>query len=203
MIGKLTGCIDSVGEGWLLLDVNGVGYHVYCPTFVLNQLPGVGETTSLMIDTLVREDLIALYGFLDPHQKMWFQKLMTVQGVGARVAMALLSIGGVETLLNAIGAQDKTTLCRADGVGPKLAARILNELKDKVGPMIAVANDSSGSSVGIENSGSQAFEDAVSALVNLGYKRPEASTAVQKVLKTDPNASVEILIRYGLSELSQ
>ncbi|MCP4922787.1 MAG: Holliday junction branch migration protein RuvA [bacterium] len=203
MIGKLTGHIDSTGENWVLLDVNGVGYHVQCPAFVLNQLPDAGETVSLMIDTLVREDLIALYGFLDTHQKMWFQKLMTVQGVGARVAMALLSIGGVEVVLNAIGSQDKTTLCRADGVGPKLAARILNELKDKVGTLSVAANDLSGPGALTGKAENQNFEDAVSALVNLGYKRPEASVAVQRTLQTDPKASVETLIRAGLSELSQ
>ena len=130
MIGKLTGLVDSSGDGWAIIDVSGVGYLVHCSGRSLANLPGAGETVSLLIETHVREDHIHLYGFLQEAERDWFLLLSTVQGVGARMALTILSALPPLELIQAIAAQDESMLTRANGVGPKLAGRIATELKD-------------------------------------------------------------------------
>ncbi len=199
MIAKLTGVVDSKSADTAIVDVGGVGYQVFCSARSLNRLPTVGGAISLFIETHVREDHIHLYGFIDAAEREWFRLLTTVQGVGAKLALAILSVLSSGDLTQAILVQDKTSLTRASGVGPKLAARIVAELKDKVGgialgPVAAVA-------AAAEVSGPVA--DAVSALVNLGYRRAEAFGAVAQASKRlGPNTALDLLIKAGLKELS-
>ncbi len=197
MIAKLTGLIDSTdGEG-AVLDVGGVGYLVFCSARTLARLPARGMPASLLIETHVREDHIHLYGFADAGERDWFRLLTTVQGVGARLALAVLSVLGPDDLARAIAAADRASLARAPGVGPKLAGRIAAELKDKVG---AVALGPAA----IEPPERGAEADAVSALVNLGYRRAEAFAAVAAATRTlGGGAAVDALIKAGLKELSQ
>jgi Holliday junction DNA helicase RuvA len=198
VIGKLTGLVDSAGDDWVILDVGGVGYIVFCSGRTLGLLPPAGGGATLWIETHVREDHIHLYGFADPAQHDWFKLLQSVQGVGAKMALAVLTVLPPHDLVRAIAAQDKATIARAHGVGQKLAGRIASELKDKAGGMalgpVAVANGSAGGEVS---------EDAVSALVNLGYRRAEAFAAVAKASgDLGRGASVESLIKAGLKELA-
>jgi Holliday junction DNA helicase RuvA len=197
MIAKLTGLVDSQGEDWAVLDVGGVGYLVFCSGRTLGTLPRRGETARLFIDTHVREDHIHLYGFAEAAERDWFRLLQSVQGVGARVALAILSALSASELTQTIAAQDKVPLTRASGVGAKLAQRIVAELKDKVaatvpGPVSADAAAGNGEA-----------QDAVSALVNLGYPRVEAFGAVAAATRElGGEAGVEALIRRGLKELA-
>jgi Holliday junction DNA helicase RuvA len=199
MIAKLTGVIDSKGPDSAIVDVSGVGYQVFCSARSLNRLPPSGGAISLFIETHVREDHIHLYGFIDAAEREWFRLLTTVQGVGAKLGLAILSALSSADLTQAVAAQDRASLTRASGVGPKLAARIVAELKDKVGgvalgPVAAVA-------AATEASGPVA--DAVSALVNLGYRRTEALGAVAQAAKRlGANAALDALIKAGLKELS-
>jgi holliday junction DNA helicase RuvA len=199
MIAKLTGVIDSKGTDAAIVDVGGVGYQVFCSARSLDRLPAAGGAISLFIETHVREDHIHLYGFIDAAEREWFRLLTTVQGVGAKLALAILGVLSSGDLTQAILVQDKTSLTRASGVGPKLAARIVAELKDKVGgialgPVAAVAGAT-------EPTGPVA--DAVSALINLGYRRTEAFGAVAQAAKRlGPNAALDVLIKAGLKELS-
>ena len=197
MIAKLTGLIDSTtGEG-AVLDVSGVGYLVFCSPRTLARLPAKGAPASLLIETHVREDHIHLYGFADPPERDWFRLLTTVQGVGAKLALAVLGVLGPDDLARAIAAGDKASLSRPPGVGPKLAGRIAAELKDKagsiaIGPALAA----------LPEQGAEA--DAVSALVNLGYRRAEAYQAVATATRRLNNeAPIDQLIRANLQELSQ
>lgn len=199
MIAKLTGLVDSAAMDSAVIDVGGVGYHVFCSAKTLGRLPARGNVASLMIETHVREDHIHLYGFADEAERDWFRLLTTVQGVGAKLALAILGVHSANDLAQVIAAQDKASMTRASGVGPKLATRILTELKDKaggiaLGGLAALAPEA-------EPIGPMA--DAVSALVNLGYRRAEAFGAVAQAAKrlggTPP---LESLIRAGLKELS-
>jgi len=210
MIAKLKGLVDSVGEDWVVLDVNGVGYLVFASSKTLGKLPRVGEATSLLIDTHVREDHIHLYGFGEETEREWFRLLTTVQGVGAKVGLAILSALSTQDIVHAIAAQDKKPLTQANGVGPKVATRIVNELKDKAGA-IALSASQSNSTSAAGGSGSAspsagfggAPVEAVSALVNLGYGRSEALNAVTKANKAlGGNGELDALIRQALSELS-
>ncbi len=202
MIAKLTGKLDFAGRDHVVIDVGGVGYLVRCPGRTLSALPPAGETVSLAIETLVREDAIDLYGFAEAAERDWFRLLMTVQGVGAKVALALLSALNPADLAAAIAAEDKTALTRADGVGPKLATRLAMELKDKVGTMTLGRALASAPTVVAPAGGDAAAADAVSALVNLGYRRPEAAGAVERAMKKlGKGARVEALIPAGLKEL--
>lgn len=203
MIAKLTGKLDAAGRDHAVIDCGGVGYFVRCPARTLASLPAAGETVSLSIETLVREDAIDLYGFVDPAERDWFRLLMTVQGVGAKVAISLLSALNAADLANAIANEDKTMLTRADGVGPKLATRLGVELKDKVGTMALGRGVPTLSPAVVPSlAGDAAAADAVSALVNLGYRRPEAASAVEKAIrKLGKGARVEALIPAGLKEL--
>lgn len=204
MIGKLTGLVDASGEEGQILDVGGVGYLLFCSARTLGRLPARGEMASLLVETHVREDHIHLYGFIDAGERDWFRLLQSVQGVGARMALSILSALAPEQLVQAVAAQDKAALTRANGVGPRLAGRIVAELKDKVvslslGP--AAGADGMAMPAGVAQGG--AAEDAVSALVNLGYRRGEAFGAVAGAAgRLGEAASVEALIREGLKELA-
>jgi len=197
MIAKLTGLIDAATADGVVLDVNGVGYLVFCSPRTLARLPAKGAPASLLIETHVREDHIHLYGFADVAERDWFRLLTTVQGVGAKLAQAVLGVLSPDDLARAIAAGDKASLARAPGVGQKLAGRIAAELKDKVGavalgPAIAALPER-----GVE-------ADAVSALVNLGYRRAEAFEAVAAATRRlGGGAQVDQLIKAGLKELSQ
>lgn len=200
MIGKLTGKIDSIGGSQLVIDVQGVGYVVAASARTLRQIGGVGDAAALLVETQVREDAISLFGFADATERDWFRLLTTVQGVGAKVALAILSALSPEQLTQAIAAQDKTALTQADGVGPKLALRLVTELKDKVSALAVPATLSGAmpSPVG------GASGDALSALLHLGYRRMEAFAAVSAAAqKLGPAATLDALIRAGLAELSR
>lgn len=200
MIAKLSGVVDSAGDGSVVIDVGGVGYLVFCSAKTLARLSS-GQTASLLIETQVREDAIQLYGFLLADEKFWFRLLTTVQGVGAKGALAVLSVLAPEELVHAIAMADRTALTRAAGVGPKLAARVISELKDKV-PAVSVEAPPAG--VAVTRSLPVGAEgEAVSALVNLGFKPLEAKTAVtQAATRLGTEANVEALIRGGLAELT-
>lgn len=202
MIAKLSGLLDSVDADGCVVDVGGVGYIAYCSGRTLGRLPAPGQPVSLAVITHVREDHIHLYGFLDAADRDWFRLLTTVQGVGARLALAIQSALTASELTAAIALQDKAALARADGVGAKLAARIANELKDKVGGIATVAPLDGGRGSAPAAVAGGAAEDAISALVNLGYRRIDAFGAVtgaQRRLGAD--APIEALIRAGLAEL--
>ena len=206
MIAKLKGLVDSVGEDFAVIDVGGVGYLVFCSGRTLSKLE-TGLAAQLHVETHVREDHIHLYGFGDAGEKDWFNLLTTVQGVGAKVALAILSVAGPEQLLQTIAAGDKTTLTRASGVGPKLAVRILTELKDKAGRM---AFGSGGVTAALSQAApmpAQAggvMEDAISALVNLGYRRVEAFEAVGQTLREQGDGvDAGSLIRLSLKRLAR
>ncbi|HHK75333.1 MAG TPA: Holliday junction branch migration protein RuvA [Rhizobiales bacterium] len=202
MIGRLKGIIDGYGEDWVLVDVRGVGYHVQCSSRTLAALPPIGEAAVLAIETYVREDQIRLFGFASDTERDWFRLLLLVQGVGTKVALAILSVLGGDELARAIALQDKAAVSRAQGVGPKVAVRILNELKDKAAVMGADMNLSRVSAE-IEASAPSAVTDAISALVNLGYAQIQAGTAVAKVrAEAGEGADAAELIRRGLKELS-
>jgi len=199
MIAMLAGIVEQRGAESLVLDVNGVGYLVFASARTLGRAPARGEPLRLLIETHVREDHIHLYGFADEAERSWFRLLTTVQGVGARLGLAILSVLAPDALATAILAQDKAALTRADGVGPKLATRIASELKDKVG---GIALGPAASSVAVPEGA--AATDAVSALVNLGYSRSDAFGAVTQAAKRlGEAAKIDALIRAGLQELSR
>ena len=201
MIAKLAGVIDQIGPEAAIIDVSGVGYLAFCSTRTIGRLPAVGAPASLLIETHVREDHIHLYGFVDAAERDWFRQLTTVQGVGARLALAILSAVAPEHLGPAILARDKAALMRADGVGARLAARIVNELHDKVGGAAGEATVPT-TAASAEDAGPAA--DAVSALVNLGYRRTEAFGAVATAARRlGSGADAGALIRVGLQELAR
>ncbi|MCX7360391.1 MAG: Holliday junction branch migration protein RuvA [Alphaproteobacteria bacterium] len=202
MIAKLKGIVDSVDTDSAVIDVGGVGYLVAASSRTLRDLVA-GSTATLLVETIVREDAIALYGFLETAERDWFRILTTVQGVGARVALSILSTLAPDEIARAIAAQDRATLSRPAGVGPKLAARLATELKDKaaafgVAPAATATIDIPAGSPGSKN------EDAVSALVNLGYKRVEAFGAIARVTqRLGSEAKLDAVIRAGLQELAR
>ena len=199
MIAKLRGLLDSFGEDWCIIDVNGVGYHVFCSSRTLDKLNGLGEETTLFIETHIREDHFHLFGFASELERDWFRLLQTVQGVGAKVALAILSTVNPDELSNSIATQDKTVVGQTSGIGPKLATRIVTELKDKVAKFaLDPAKTESG-----KPSRSSSLGDAVSALTNLGYKQAEAFTVVNKALNEGADDDVQTLIRLGLKELAK
>ena len=201
MIAKLTGVVDQIGSEAVVIDVNGVGYLTFCSTRTIGRLPPPGSPARLLIETHVREDHIHLYGFADAAERDWFRQLTTVQGVGARLALAILSAVAPEHLALAIVAQDKVALTRADGVGPRLAARIVNELRDKIAGIAAAVVPAAGTAPEGEIGPAA---DAVSALVNLGYRRAEAFGAVAVAAqRLGSGAEAAALIRAGLQELAR
>ena len=182
MIAMLTGKVDRTGEGFIIIDVNGVGYLVFCSSRTLSYLADKFGEISINIETHVREDHIHLYGFASEAEQSWFKLLLTVQGVGAKVCLGILSALSPDNLIQAITSQDQNLITKAPGVGPKLAARIIAELRDKIDESLLglSMNISDGK---IDDSGSnQLVDDAVSALINLGYGRSRALHAVHQVL---------------------
>jgi holliday junction DNA helicase RuvA len=205
MIGKLKGIIDSYGEDSIVLDVNGVGYLVHCSARTLQELPGTGQPATLSIETHVREDQIRLFGFLTDVEREWFRLLQTVQGVGAKVALAVLGTLKPAELASAIAMRDRAVVARTPGVGPKVAERIVTELKDKAPAYVALDPAVIRLSGAIEEKRAPApVADAVSALVNLGYGRPQAAAAIAAAARNaGEGADAARLIRLGLQELAK
>lgn len=205
MIGKLKGVIDSYGEDFVIVDVGGVGYQAHCSAQTLQSLPAPGEAATLSIETYVREDAIRLYGFASDLEREWFRLLMTVQGVGARVALAVLGVLAPADLATAVALSDQAQITRAPGVGKKVAERIIAELRDKAPAYSSV--DPSVINLQTDVAAKRApapISDAVSALTNLGYGQPQASAAIASASReAGEGASAETLIRLGLKELSR
>ncbi len=211
MIAKLTGIIDLISDGFFILDVNGVGYQVHASSNTLRRLGDKGSSASILIHTHVREDHIKLYGFADAEEQDWFQILCKVQGVGTKVALAILSASTPSNLVMGLAAGDKSVVQQADGVGPKLAARLVTELKEKASKVafssgaqaMATNNNISGDATISPNN--QVARDAVSALVNLGYGQQDAFQTVHGLIANDENAvdDVSALIRDSLKALSK
>jgi len=199
MIAKLTGRIDSFDTDAVILDVGGVGYNVHVTTRTLAHLETLSGIVSLLIEPLIRQEQIFLYGFIDSTERQWFRLLLTIQGVGAKVALALLTALTPEALVQAISQQDRAAVSRADGVGPKLANRILSELKDKVSSWQSFVPQPHANSAGEEKS---TFSEALSALVNLGYRRAEALQALTDAHKHCGSEETAVLIRQSLQYLS-
>ena len=198
MIAQLTGLVDALEDGRCVIDVAGVGYLVHASSRTLAALPKPPESVKLLIETHVREDAIQLFGFLETAERDWFRLLTTVQGVGPRVALSIQSALSPRDLIGAIAARDQASLTRAPGVGARLAARLLTELKDKVGAMpsspgIAIPQSRPSGTAG----------DALSALINLGYRRPEAQATVARVVeRLGESAALDAIIRDSLKELA-
>jgi holliday junction DNA helicase RuvA len=205
MIGKLKGIIDSYGEDFIVLDVNGVGYLVQCSARTLQELPGVGQATTLSIETYVREDQIRLFGFRTDVEREWFRLLQTVQGVGAKVALSVLGTLKPADLASAIAMRDRAMVARTPGVGPKVAERIVTELKDKAPAFADLDPAVIRLSGAIEDRRAPTpVVDAVSALVNLGYGQPQAAAAVAAAARSaGEGADAARLIRLGLKELAK
>lgn len=204
MIGKLKGLIDGFGDDHVHIDVGGVVYEAFCSSKTMAALPQVGHAAVVHIEMIVREDMIRLYGFSNEAEKAWFTTLMTVQGVGARVALSVLSTLNTGELASAIALQDKAMIGRANGVGPKLALRIVTELKGKVPTGIGIDAGTLGLQAALgEGTARSNISDAVSALSNLGYSSAQASAAVARVVgREGDKAETAVLIRLGLRELS-
>lgn len=205
MIGKLKGTLDEIDEDHCIVDVHGVGYVAYCSARTLASLHAPGEAVVLFIETYVREDMLRLYGFQSALEREWFRLLMTVQGVGAKVALAMLSTLAPADLANAIALRDIAMVSRAPGVGKKVAERIVTELKNKAPAYAGAASGTIGLKQELgEGVASAPITDAVSALVNLGYSRDTAANAVAAALKTaGEDADASKLIRFGLKELAR
>jgi len=206
MIGKLKGIVDEIGEDYCVVDVHGVGYVAHCSTRTLAALPGVGEAITLFIETYVREDMIRLYGFRTGLEREWFLLLISnVQGVGAKVALAILSTLEPPDLANAIALRDIAMVSRAPGVGKKVAERIVTELKNKAPAFAGSASGTIGLKQELgEGVAPAPITDAVSALTNLGYSRDIAANAIAFALKTaGEGADSAKLIRLGLKELAR
>jgi len=197
VIALLTGRVDGLEAGSCVIDVNGVGYLVQASTRTLAALPSPPVTARLLIETQVRDDAIVLYGYTDPAEREWFRLLLTIQGVGAKVALNLLSALSPHDLINAIAAGDKASLTRAPGVGAKLAIRLLSELRDKAGTM------PTGVSLVIPVAQGGTEADAISALANLGYRRSEAYPVVVRIMASlGEAAGVDQVLRDSLRELA-
>lgn len=203
MIGKLKGLVDSYGDDYVILDVGGVGYHVSCSTKTLGALPSPGEAAVLYTEMLVSENAIRLVGFGSAAEREWFRLLDNVQGVGTKVALAILSTLSAPELANAVALQDKAMVGRAQGVGKKLAERIVVELKDKA-PAFAPPDPALAKlQADLDAPRPTAAADAVSALVNLGYGQTQAGAAVSAAMrKAGDDAKTEQLIRVALKELA-
>lgn len=204
MIAKLAGLVDQVEPDAAVIDVNGVGYRAFCSTRTVSRLPPVGAPVRLLIETHVREDHIHLYGFVDAAERDWFRLLTTVQGVGARLALSILSAVAPETLELAILAQDKQPLTRAEGVGARLGARIVNELRDKIGGVAASVPSATSTMAREPLTSPGATADAIAALENLGVARSEAFGAVAAAARRlGGEAAADVLIKAGLEELAR
>lgn len=205
MIGKLKGIIESYGEDYVVVDVHGVGYVAHCSSRTLQSLPKPGDSVVLSIETHVREDMIRLFGFNSDLDREWFRLLQTVQGVGAKVALAILSTLAPGDLANAIALRDKAAVARTPGVGPKVAERIVTELKDKA-PAFANVDPAVVHLAGAidDHRAPRPVADAISALVNLGYGQPQAAAAIAAAARSaGEKAETAQLIRLGLKELAK
>ncbi|MEC9044718.1 MAG: Holliday junction branch migration protein RuvA [Pseudomonadota bacterium] len=200
MIGKLTGRLDAVSDNGAIIDVGGVGYSVFTSSRTMSQLGSIGEVVTVLVETHVREDHIHLYAFYSDDEKRWFQTLQTVQGVGSKAALAILSALTSEDIMNSLLSEDKTMFVRADGVGQKLATRIVSELKDKVDGFFAGNVNNIETTTSPDNS---LIADAISAMVNLGFSRFEAQKAVSKASNYKANIeTLDKLIAATLKELA-
>ena len=220
MIGRLRGRVDYKAQDHFLLDVSGVGYLIFCSERTLSEIPGNGEFTTIYTDLLVREDLLQIFGFLSQVEKEWYRLLMSVQGVGAKASLAILSALGEDGVSRAIALGDWTSVKTAKGIGPKTAQRVVNELKDKAAHVMSLVphkvgnqeekvsdadiieriDDNPSINLAISNNSAQA--DALSALQNLGYTPSDAAAAVAKILNQSSDLSTEELIRSSLKMLS-
>jgi Holliday junction DNA helicase RuvA len=202
MIAKLRGIIDSVGEDWVILDVQGVGYQLSCSAQTLARLDKPGAPATFHTEMRMRDEVPHLYGFVERGELEWFRTLTIVQGVGAKVALSILSVLAPDALVMALAAGDKAALARADGVGPKLAARIAAELKDKAQNLsLRIVVDRADAAPNRPQGPQQPNAEAVSALVNLGYGRADAFAAVMAVA-AQGEQPLNVLIRLALRELS-
>ena len=220
MIGRLRGRVDYKAHDHFLLDVSGVGYLIFCSERTLSEIPGNGEFTTIYTDLLVREDLLQIFGFLSQVEKEWYRLLMSVQGVGAKASLAILSALGEDGVSRAIALGDWTSVKSAKGIGPKTAQRVVNELKEKAAHVMSLVphkvgtqeekvsdadiieriDDNPSINLAISNNSAQA--DALSALQNLGYTPSDAAAAVAKILNQSSDLSTEELIRSSLKMLS-
>ncbi len=220
MIGRLRGRVDYKAQDHFLLDVSGVGYLIFCSERTLSEIPGNGEFTTIYTDLLVREDLLQIFGFLSQVEKEWYRLLMSVQGVGAKASLAILSALGEDGVSRAIALGDWTSVKSAKGIGPKTAQRVVNELKDKAAHVMSLVphkvgnqeekvsdadiieriDDNPSINLAISNNSAQA--DALSALQNLSYTPSDAAAAVAKILNQSSDLSTEELIRSSLKMLS-
>ncbi|CAK0749326.1 Holliday junction ATP-dependent DNA helicase RuvA [Azospirillaceae bacterium] len=215
MIARLTGRLGGAGADWVIIDVGGVGYQAFCSGRTISRLTAAAESdgiVSVQVETQIRDDRIVLHGFADAAEREWYRLLLTVQGVGPRVALAILTVLSPDQILQALAAQDRVALSRADGVGPKLAGRIVSELKDRAGAMALGPAASGGASGNLAGGGagstvgaaSGALADATSALINLGYGRSEALSAASAARRAlGESADVSALIRQALKELAR
>jgi Holliday junction DNA helicase RuvA len=206
MIGRLKGEVAAIGVETVLIDVGGVGYEVRVSPRTIGAMPALGETFTLLIETYVREDMIRLYGFATEAERAWFRALQNVQGVGAKLALAVLATLAPQDLANAVALKDHAMIARTPGVGPKVAARVVAELKDRMpqlSPAILPGGSNDMPQPVVPPQGSAAV-DAVSALSNLGYQQAQAAAAISAaVARAGPNAKAEELIRLGLKELAR
>jgi Holliday junction DNA helicase RuvA len=201
MIALLTGRVAALEEGRCVIDTGGVGYLVQASSRTLASLPAAPDTARLLVETLVREDSITLYGFADSAEREWFRLLTAIQGVGPKAALSILSALSPRDLVAAIAAGDKASLTRAPGVGAKLAVRVLTELRDKAGVMpaglVSLASVAAAPARGVA-------ADALSALLNLGYRKQEAQPAIERVIaRLGEDATIDAIIRDGLKELAR
>ena len=205
MIGGLKGFLDAIEDDYIIIDVGGVGYQVHCSSRTMDNLASIGEPVNMVIETHVRETEIKLFGFSTQLERDWFNLLQRVQGVGAKVALAIQSTLSPGDLASAIALQDKAMVTRAPGVGPKVGQRIVTELKDKVPAYSSSAGDELGLAIDLGNGiAPNAARDAVSALGNLGYSSQQAAAAISIALKTTgEDADSAMLIRLGLKELAK
>jgi Holliday junction DNA helicase RuvA len=200
MIGKLAGTVDSLAEDHVIIDVHGVGYLVHCPTSTLSRL-SAGAAATLIIDTRVTDETIRLYGFASAEEREWFRLLQSVQNVGARVGLNVLSALSPRELERAIALGDKAAIGRAQGVGPKLATRIVTELKDKAPSMMLRGHAADTATPALAPRGPEA--DAVAALIKLGYSQGQAAEAVSRAAQDTGAGSIEVLIRESLRILGR
>ena len=201
MISKLTGLIDSTYDHSVVIDVNGVGYSILCSQKTLSKLGKIGETATLFTEMIVREDFMQLYGFKTGEEREWFRLFLSVQGVGMKVALAILSIAEPAQFAQAIVHQDKNFFAQAEGVGPKLAMRLVHELKDKVNKQMPIGTLDINQGFSLPT---VAAQDALSALTNLGYKLGEAQEALNFAQqKAGKDATIEDLIRLSLTKLAR
>ena len=220
MIGRLRGRVDYKTQDHFLLDVNGVGYLIFCSERTLAEIPIDGEFTTIYTDLLVREDLMQLFGFLSQVEKEWYRLFMSVQGVGAKASLAILSALGEDGVSRSIALGDWTSIKSAKGIGPKTAQRVVNELKDKAAHVMSIVPNEIGErenkidegevveriddhpTINLAASNKTAQADALSALQNLGYSPSESAAAVAKILHESSDLSTEELIRNSLKMLS-